>query len=583
MTDSARLRKRLLLFGTMVPLLLIILTGCFGSSSTNTPVSTGKLVVDSRPQGAEIILDGKPTGHTTPHEFKDLAPGIYDLTLVLEGYPQQGPRGVHIRKGETLPLMIPMDSTTVTGRVVYGRGGPPVEGSIIEALREDANEVADRTTSDRDGFFTLNLEAGRYNIIARQPSTWAVGVAQDVEVPTNGLVEIIQRDLFTDDPDAHPPQVLSIEVEGLEPGDTVSEPRDITVAVTGEKTSYMRYIGVRVGHRLPHIPADPGLEDDYVYNSDELVFHLDPREYGPGDNTLHVAAYDIQLNSAQLVIPFTIAPTGSGGGEPLPAPEGLEAMSYTFLTPIQSYSVEQLTALAQELAPYGVTPFDLTPEVIPPYNRWVRLQWRPVFAPGVAGYRVYRRAEGSHESVVVATIRNTDYVDTSAGLIPGTRYYYSVRAYDESGQPGPSSEEIPVVLLEPFEVRLVRPAHHEHVPWSAELVLAWERNELPPIAGHEYEYVYRVAYSSELHPDGLTRPEEQESVRNREFYRVPDNFVYLMRGRTYQWDLLVAYAAVQLSEKSQAFSVSGRYHPYRDGLSPLGSSVNGAFRFTIDP
>ena len=48
-------------------------------------VSTGALAVESRPTGAAVVVNGKPSG-TTPMTITDLAPGDYLVTMTMEGY-----------------------------------------------------------------------------------------------------------------------------------------------------------------------------------------------------------------------------------------------------------------------------------------------------------------------------------------------------------------------------------------------------------------------------------------------------------------------------------------------------------------
>jgi hypothetical protein len=48
-------------------------------------VTTGTLVVDSRPPGASVTINGKPSG-TTPMTIDDLTPGDYRITMTLPGY-----------------------------------------------------------------------------------------------------------------------------------------------------------------------------------------------------------------------------------------------------------------------------------------------------------------------------------------------------------------------------------------------------------------------------------------------------------------------------------------------------------------
>lgn len=49
------------------------------------PVGTGVLIVESRPVGAAITVNGKPSGNT-PRTIPDLAPGEYRIVLSMPGY-----------------------------------------------------------------------------------------------------------------------------------------------------------------------------------------------------------------------------------------------------------------------------------------------------------------------------------------------------------------------------------------------------------------------------------------------------------------------------------------------------------------
>jgi hypothetical protein len=47
--------------------------------------TTGALAIESRPAGAAVLLNGKPSG-TTPVTINDLAPGDYRVTMTLKGF-----------------------------------------------------------------------------------------------------------------------------------------------------------------------------------------------------------------------------------------------------------------------------------------------------------------------------------------------------------------------------------------------------------------------------------------------------------------------------------------------------------------
>jgi hypothetical protein len=48
-------------------------------------ITTGSLNVDSRPSGAAVTINGKPSG-TTPMTLNDLAPGEYQILMAMPGY-----------------------------------------------------------------------------------------------------------------------------------------------------------------------------------------------------------------------------------------------------------------------------------------------------------------------------------------------------------------------------------------------------------------------------------------------------------------------------------------------------------------
>jgi hypothetical protein len=60
-------------------------SGRSGATSPQPAVSTGVLAVESRPRGAAVAINGKPSGRT-PLTINDLPPGEYRVTLTLAGY-----------------------------------------------------------------------------------------------------------------------------------------------------------------------------------------------------------------------------------------------------------------------------------------------------------------------------------------------------------------------------------------------------------------------------------------------------------------------------------------------------------------
>jgi hypothetical protein len=55
------------------------------SAAASRSAQTGALVIESRPAGASVLVNGKPSG-TTPLTLNDLAPGDYRVTMSLQGF-----------------------------------------------------------------------------------------------------------------------------------------------------------------------------------------------------------------------------------------------------------------------------------------------------------------------------------------------------------------------------------------------------------------------------------------------------------------------------------------------------------------
>ncbi|UCC12761.1 MAG: T9SS type A sorting domain-containing protein, partial [candidate division WOR-3 bacterium] len=71
----------------------------------------------------------------------------------------------------------------------------------------------------------------------------------------------------------------------------------------------------------------------------------------------------------------------------------------------------------------------------------IRIDWLPNGEIDLAGYRLYRRLDDNptYDSLNTTLMGDTTYTDTPLG--GEHRYYYAVRAFDETGNPSPYSDE----------------------------------------------------------------------------------------------------------------------------------------------
>jgi hypothetical protein len=71
----------------------------------------------------------------------------------------------------------------------------------------------------------------------------------------------------------------------------------------------------------------------------------------------------------------------------------------------------------------------------------IRIDWQPNTELDLAGYRVYRRINDETVYDSLNTLLLTDTTFTNAPLSGENKYYYSIRAFDNAGNPSPMSEE----------------------------------------------------------------------------------------------------------------------------------------------
>lgn len=93
-------------------------------------------------------------------------------------------------------------------------------------------------------------------------------------------------------------------------------------------------------------------------------------------------------------------------------------------------------------------------------NILVQLAWNHAPATYRAGYNVYRSTDGETWQKIAFT---TSYYafDKSVDLMPGQKYYYTVRTVYRDGTESDNSNIIEVIPLDLFKVKLISPADNE--------------------------------------------------------------------------------------------------------------------------
>ncbi|MGF0115561.1 fibronectin type III domain-containing protein [Promicromonospora sp. Marseille-Q5078] len=120
----------------------------------------------------------------------------------------------------------------------------------------------------------------------------------------------------------------------------------------------------------------------------------------------------------------------------------------------------------------------------------VSLSWGA--AQDVAGYRVYRQAEGADEPEAVGDVTKTSFVDTTADV--GLTYTYTVVALDAAGGESVASNELELVTVDPDVETAATPAGLAVGDVAKHSVaLSWE-----PVDGALFYHVYRAAPGDDL-------------------------------------------------------------------------------------
>lgn len=534
-------KNRRVLFLALCTIITALMAGCLG----RLPGSDGTAItIRTTPVGgAAIFIDGQDTGATTPHTFRHLEPGVYQVTLVRLGYPEVNTQ-VHVIENRHLLSEIDLagQNISLTGYVTESRGGSGVSGAKVEA----ANIY---TITDTTGRYELYVPLGVHDVIATKPGR-AVGVAQGVVVSPGmqATANIIQRDAFSSEDRA---TQIKLEISGVEPDQVLVRPVDVTIEMTGPH--HTRLLNVRIGHQDP-------LVTDFETTGSALSFTLDPLEMGPGQSYLLVTAYDIEYNSVQKVVPFAVGKTAVAAGSLLPPSPHLVAyttsQSTRYFGTVGSGSTSTLLERPGSLMTLTSRP-----------SHFVSIEWDSVHE--ASGYRIYRRIGeyGSFQALADIPIGRTSYLDADPLLRPGPSIYYRLAAFDDKGNLSTQSDPVMVFLLEPFSVYLVSPQHGSVQSVAGGLEFTWQATKLPYRPGASYEYTYDFR---------LQKATAQNALMRREYTNVEQARVSTLAPCSqYEWDLVAASATLRISDQATAVSASGRE-------MKTGASLNGAYTFSTE-
>ncbi len=129
------------------------------SKAVDTPISeskkSGSLTINTIPEGAKIILDGKDTKFTTPCIIKNLEEGTYTITLEKKDY-RSVTQEIEIKNGQTTALSIKLNKNT------------PLAYLSINSEPENAEIIIDGVSKGVNTPNLIKITPGKHKIMLKK-------------------------------------------------------------------------------------------------------------------------------------------------------------------------------------------------------------------------------------------------------------------------------------------------------------------------------------------------------------------------------------------------------------------------------
>ena len=456
----------------------------------------------------------------------------------------------------------------LSGYVVAYNAGPGVGGATIEVYEHGTATLVATASTASDGSYSLILPWGSYDLVVQTPG-YAGSRVENVRVASSTKLNIVQRKAFNPSWPTDPPEVV------------VRGPTD----------------GAQYDGRLGYVPYEievtpaPGLATDLIYaalgktpgagflTGFRHIFlqtdatgpqFLDPLDFGAyGPTTFQAVVYDSNGNRTQVFRYIEVSAYLPGGTiSDLQPPQITRHLAVTLGKAIEFFSV------TPQAAPEGS-------------NLWVELAWQPQTdfssfpndAP--TGYHVERSFDGSNwERIASVPDTVTSYRDYSPELAPGKTVYYRVIAFAGNQESEPSNV-VETTPLEPFAVNLLSPSDGA-TGVSTTPTFAWA----PTQTVSDYHYYAGILWDTESGESAYFMNPFQVALVNRTNWTWNEDGAFsdtpleqLQRGRTYEWNLAIAYALDDPNEPhavSVAADILGLWFPF-------GLESKDHFSFTTAP
>lgn len=447
----------------------------------------------------------------------------------------------------------------IEGFVTHNRGGAGISGATV-TYPADIFETPGDLLITKEGYALGKIQNVYWKYVDLDGPEQA---GEDHWSELDYIYEAPLRDPFSPSWSDVPPV---INVEGLEPGDTVSGTLAFDLNLLSEQEIYVYYVYLGGEQLSPR--------DSSGANEDSATVTIDTTVFPNGPTYLKVLAYDYNGNLALSVFPIIIQ-NGAVHNEIPGALPGFDLYSETYGINWGMYSlpVNQLNDQQDDpgLSEDGLGARSVQEDV----SLRCRLSWEP--AAGAQGYKVYRSFDGI-DYRLIGTIKTCSLQDTSSLLDIGKETYYKVVPYNSFGDNEAGAITRSTTPLPAINVFLDSPQNGETGVDLAP-TFSWH---LESIGGNleDYQTVTQNVYqdfSISLY-DATSYSIYEEDIKDETDYQLPFE---LEPGGVYSWDITsgIAYVYAENAEETgngESLSISYAGYDYTGS----SGSMNGENMFT---
>lgn len=356
----------------------------------------------------------------------------------------------------------PSGGYTLSGYVVQDNAGAPVVGSLVSV-----DGLQTTTTTDSNGFFSLKLPAGTYNLNFTKAG-YAGSRIEGLKLQGDlGPIQVIQKQAANPSLATAPP-TLSVTTG---PGGCGSIQPNVDFASVTQAQGCVPF-------RIKAIPQGNGNLIRYIYaglgKTPGSGFFTSPRFIWTGDTggpdtgdqtlsganvagingptTFEVVAYDLNNNRVHRI--YYLDFQQSQAGNTVSSIANFQVLAVTLAQAVGFYTPPKPVRLSLP----GTSGISLEGAPSPDSTLWVQLSWTYNGNPPDR-FEVYRSFDGNNFTKI-AVLRGSAraYNDPSPTLAVGRRVYYRVDAIGNNVAQGPVLATTP---LDRFTVHLLSPAKNE--------------------------------------------------------------------------------------------------------------------------